>query len=106
MALKPCLACGSLTARGSYCARHQRVGWYDRPSPSSRNRLSKQERDTLKALAGHRCQRCGTAATPQNPLIVHHKRRVADGGGHARSNLEVLCMACSLAEHGGKDYRR
>jgi 5-methylcytosine-specific restriction endonuclease McrA len=57
----------------------------------------------VKAEAGQRCERCGRADLP---LVVHHRTRVADGGSHARHNLEVICQACSELEHGGKGYRR
>jgi 5-methylcytosine-specific restriction endonuclease McrA len=102
--LKPCLTCGRLSRR-SYCPGHLPVGWYDRPSPSSRDRLAPNVRQQVKAAAGHHCNRCGTTGSPENRLVVHHVRRVADGGAHERTNLEVICEQCSQAEH-GKDNRR
>jgi hypothetical protein len=76
-----------------------------RPSPSSLNRVSPYERGLVKAERGHKCERCGVTSAEAR-LVVHHRQRVARGGTHARANLEVLCEACSEAEHGGKGYRR
>jgi len=100
MPVKPCLVCGRLS-RGSHCPAH-RVGWTARPSPSSRDRVQPPERARVKADAGDRCERCGTTGSPENPLQVHHRTRVADGGTHARGNLEVVCSDCHRAEHNPK----
>jgi 5-methylcytosine-specific restriction endonuclease McrA len=65
-----------------------------RPSPSSLNRPSSALRKKIKERDGNRCQRCGTAGSAENRLEVHHRRRVADGGGHDERNLVTLCQRC------------
>lgn len=98
MARRPCIRCGVLIERGSYCPRHQPVGWVERPSPSSRDRPSQRLIARVRERDGHACQRCG--ATER--LQVHHVRGVARGGKHEASNLIVLCADCHrAAERGG-----
>jgi 5-methylcytosine-specific restriction endonuclease McrA len=104
MAVKPCLVCGVLT-RGSYCPAHRVPGWTARPSPSSRDRIPKGERDAIKSRDGNVCDRCGEPATGGNRLLVHHVRRVADGGTHTRGNLETICERCSVEHHGRRHDR-
>ena len=102
MPVKPCISCGTLTRNGSYCPAHEPVnptGFYARPSPSSRNRLSPARRRRIKERDAHRCQRCGTEGSEDNPLRVHHRSRVADGGGHEETNLETVCDGCHAAVH-------
>jgi 5-methylcytosine-specific restriction endonuclease McrA len=94
-ALRPCLRCGTLVRGASYCRAHMPVGFYARPSPSSRDRPAPKLRARIKQRDGHRCQRCGLT----EKLRVHHVRQVADGGGHGRSNLLTLCDDRHRAEH-------
>ena len=86
MALKPCLACGALTATGSYCPAH-------RPASGSKawaagsTRAWRRARAAALARDGHQCVRCGQTAG----LEVHHVRSRAAGGGDELANLVTLC---------------
>jgi 5-methylcytosine-specific restriction endonuclease McrA len=88
-----------LIERGSYCPRHQPVGFYERPSPSSRDRLPPHQRDAVKRERGAVCEECGQPGAPGDPLQVHHVRQVSEGGGHERGNLRVLHKSCHAREH-------
>jgi hypothetical protein len=82
MPLKPCLTCGTLT-KGSYRPAHQPVnatGWRERPSPSSRNRLSRllpvlgSRSETLAAVRGvghegRRTTRCVSTTARAWPMV-------------------------------------
>jgi 5-methylcytosine-specific restriction endonuclease McrA len=98
MSFKPCLKCGALS-RGGYCPVHEPKPHVVRPSPSSRNRPAPSLRRKIKARDGDRCQRCGRPGTLKNPLRVHDRRRVADGGTHADLNLETLRRDCHADVH-------
>jgi 5-methylcytosine-specific restriction endonuclease McrA len=81
MALRPCLKCGRLTPRGSYCpgCKPRRL----------RGRTGVELRETVRRIHGHRCQDCGATGVP---LDVHH--RDGDPANNALSNLEPLCRSC------------
>jgi len=53
-----------------------------------------------------RCVLCGHAGSPGNPLEVHHRVRIADGGGHEEANLVTLCRSCHAATHEWKSRQR
>jgi 5-methylcytosine-specific restriction endonuclease McrA len=96
--LMPCLVCGRLS-KGSRCPRHRVVGWRERPSPSSRDRLPPGERAKVRAERGDVCEACGLPGTADDPLEVHHERAVSEGGTHSRGNLRVLHASCHKREH-------
>lgn len=52
---------------------------------------------TRRMLDHNRCARCHNSWWPLN---VHHKKHVADSGGHMLWNLITLCHACHEAVHG------
>ena len=89
---RPCLRCGELTDRGSYCPAH-------RPrSPSSiAGRTASWPKTRAQALARDdaRCTRCGSATD----LHVHHVQAVSAGGSNTLANLVTLCEDCHRAEH-------
>ncbi len=96
MPFTPCIRCGAL-GTGSYCDAHRPQAWRVRPSPSSRSRPSPAQRARIKRRDGGRCVRCGSTER----LRVHHRKHVADGGGHDDANLVTLCDACHGVEHVG-----
>lgn len=49
-----------------------------------------------------KCECCGN--DEREILVLHHVRRVADGGGNTRSNLASLCPNCHARVH-GNNYR-
>jgi 5-methylcytosine-specific restriction protein A len=76
----PCLTCGQLTDRGSYCAAHARGG---------STRRWRRVRARVLARDRYRCQLCGAPATE-----VDHVVRVADGGSDHPGNLRAICGRC------------
>ena len=49
---------------------------------------------------GYACRECGAVASYNGTwLEVHHRRRVADGGGYGPRNLISLCRGCHEQEH-------
>lgn len=98
MALRPCLRCGVLVERGSYCAAHQPVGFYVRPSPSSRDRPSQRLTARVRQRDGHRCANCGAT----DSLQVHHLNAVADGGQHTPANLVTCAPPAAAAPQSGR----
>jgi 5-methylcytosine-specific restriction protein A len=81
---RPCLGCGQLVPKGSYCsdcgstsARGYHGGW---------DALSKQ---VIREEGC--CRDCGTTGTPGNPLTCDHIIPKAMGGTDERSNLTVRC---------------
>jgi len=91
--VRPCIRCGVLIERGSYCRAHQPSGFRLRPSPSSLDRPSQRLTARVRARDGHRCARCGSTTD----LQVHHLHAVADGGQHHETNLVTLCSDCHRA---------
>jgi 5-methylcytosine-specific restriction endonuclease McrA len=85
-----------------------RLCWCARPLPCSLHpRIRRARRNPLKNTAawqrarqevlyrdGRRCQRCGSAATPFDPLHVHHVVPRSEGGNDAPGNLVTLCAMC------------
>lgn len=80
MALKPCLACGTLTNAGSYCQRHL-------PRDGSTRRWRKT-RALILERDGYRCRYCAARAT-----AVDHVTPVAKGGTDVSVNLVATCAA-------------
>lgn len=79
MALKPCIACGTLST-GSRCPAHARHG---------STRSWRKIRAQILALDAYTCRMCGGTATE-----VDHIMRVIDGGTDHPSNLRSLCHDC------------
>jgi 5-methylcytosine-specific restriction endonuclease McrA len=81
MALRPCLKCGRLIAKGSCCrgCKPRRL----------RGRAGVELREKVRRIHGHRCQGCGVTGVP---LQIHH--RDGNPGNDALSNLEPLCPGC------------
>jgi hypothetical protein len=82
---RPCIGCGRLIERGSYCSR-----CYPRGTSWTQEKF---RRATL-ALTGGRCARCGSTDRVQ----AHHDPAVENGGGSAQVGTP-LCWRCHrLAE--------
>lgn len=81
MVLKPCIACGRLSA-GSRCPAH------------GSTRAWRTIREQILTLDAYTCRFCGQPATE-----VDHIRLVADGGIDHPSNLRSLCHEHHAARH-------
>jgi 5-methylcytosine-specific restriction endonuclease McrA len=86
---RPCLRCGTLTRRGSYC---RRCDWKARRKINTgwdwgKRRAAVRERDL--------CVRCGSA----DDLEVHHRIPLTERGTNAADNLELRCHRCHSAAH-------
>jgi 5-methylcytosine-specific restriction endonuclease McrA len=92
---KPCLVCGRLTERSSYCKRHQPP----RTAPTSVDRIHWRKAAKARARNGNRCQVCGADAV----LEVHHLIAVSPGGDHSLGNLITLCADCHRRLHGQRN---
>src|SRR5215204_249553 len=82
MPVRPCLACGALTRKGSYCPRHKGTG-----ARGSTWRWRKTRAAVITRDGG--CVVCGALA----PLEVHHVVMKRDGGSDHPSNLRAYCHA-------------
>jgi hypothetical protein len=82
---RPCLACGRLIPRGSYCRRCDPRG--------TSARQAKFRRVTL-AMTGGKCARCGT----RDGVQAHHVRALQDGGRDQDGGLP-LCVRCHRLAH-------
>lgn len=79
----------------------------DRPSQREWNRLRRQALDRDE----YSCQSCGTDVDT-GPVLsgasraeIHHKKAVANGGGHELRNLVTLCEDCHKDAHGRNTLR-
>lgn len=82
---RPCLTCGALQRRGSYCRRHEpsRVS----PGRGSGPTAARFRRETLAKTDG-RCQLCGSTDRVQ----AHHVIGLEEGGPNdAEANGMPLC---------------
>jgi 5-methylcytosine-specific restriction endonuclease McrA len=86
MALRPCIGCGRLIARGSRC-----------PDCKLRRPAGNAWRPTRVLVLtrdGYRCRECGSSAS----LQIDHITPIAAGGTDDLANLQVLCAACNAAK--------
>jgi 5-methylcytosine-specific restriction endonuclease McrA len=83
--LRPCITCGVLITRGSYCRRHIKRG--------SSGKQATFRRKTL-AQTGGKCAVCGSVHGVQ----AHHPHPVAEGGGGAAVG-QPLCIRCHRQAH-------
>lgn len=98
--LRPCSVpgCPNQATHGGKCAAHyaarQREIDQDRPTAAARGYDADWQKIRRAFLKRHSwCARCGKRAT-----VVHHIRRIREGGTSVWSNLEALCKACHDAE--------
>lgn len=80
------------TLRAYWAARHRRRLLGDDPQPPSRRVLAVRQ-------AG-RCPVCRSNLLNGEPLDVHHRQRVADGGTNELNNLALCHEACHYNAHG------
>lgn len=61
-----------------------------------RDRRWKYIARTRRRMDDYRCAVCGVRGVV---LHVHHRRAVANGGGHHLGNLQTLCLRCHERAH-------
>ncbi|HET8954275.1 MAG TPA: HNH endonuclease signature motif containing protein [Solirubrobacterales bacterium] len=88
---RPCIGCGRLILKGSYCPRCDPSRKRRRVTPGrgSGGAAARFRREVL-ARAGGRCERCGST----EDVEAHHRRALTDGGSNDPSNGEALCRRC------------
>ena len=92
MPKKPCLTCGVLVDKGSYCSAHRPVA----PSTQAWSRPGAAKvRQQVLDRDHHICVRCGS----ELDLEVHHRIAAADGGPLELWNLEAVCGECHRRAH-------
>jgi 5-methylcytosine-specific restriction protein A len=104
--MKPCAypGCKNMT-RGRYCEEHakaeaKRYNRYDRDPESGKRygRTWKQIRSAF--LASHPlCEMCIEEGRLTPATLVHHKRKLTDGGTNDEDNLQALCLECHSRLH-------
>ena len=90
----PCLICGVPVKNASRCKAHKKP---DR-RPTLKKRVSRSLSTKLRRQALYRdrwtCRRCGLQDRSGKNLEADHIVRIADGGPHDLSNLQILCRVC------------
>lgn len=105
-AKKPCAyrGCGNLTS-GRYCEEHakeeaNRYNRYDR-DPKANKRYGRSWNRIRAAFlsANPLCELCRKDGRLKPAELVHHKRKLTDGGTNDWSNLQALCSECHSRLH-------
>jgi 5-methylcytosine-specific restriction protein A len=109
---KPCghRGCPKLT-RGRYCEEHAKLKakQYNRfhRDPDSYKRYGGAWKKIRAAFlkANPLCELCRERGRFTPATLVHHKRKLTDGGTNDWSNLQALCDSCHSSLHAGNgDY--
>lgn len=111
-AKKPCAhpGCAKLTT-GRYCEEHEkqeakRYNRYDRDHESNKRYGRSWNRIRAAFLAANPlCELCKKDGRLTPSELVHHKRKLTDGGTNDWANLQALCSECHSRLHGRQgDY--
>jgi 5-methylcytosine-specific restriction protein A len=113
-AKKPCAhpGCAKLTA-SRYCEEHQKVeakryNKYDR-DPDANKRYGRSWNRIRAAFlsANSLCELCKIDGRLTPATLVHHKRKLTEGGTNDWGNLQALCGECHSRLHAKQgDYFR
>ena len=103
---KPCShpGCRRLTT-GRFCEEHakaeaKRYNRYDRdPGTSKRYRGSWVRIRAAFLKANPLCESCKAEGRLTPAVLVHHQRKLTDGGTNDWLNLQALCQACHSRIH-------
>jgi len=68
---------------------------------SSEHHFKKTAKKRLIKQAGGVCSICGSSHTTNNPLEIHHKLSVSNGGLTIEKNAQVVCRKCHAKLHNG-----
>lgn len=82
---RPCLGCGRLIPKGSYCRRC--ASKRKRVTPGRRGAAA--FRKAVLSRSGGRCEVCGSA----DRVEAHHRFALRDGGSNDPANGVALCRA-------------
>lgn len=109
---KPCAypGCPNLTSK-RYCEEHakaeaKRYNHNDR-DPAGNKRYGRTWKQVRAAfLAAHPlCEICVSEGKLTPAALVHHRRKLTDGGTNDQGNLQALCRECHSRLHGKQgDY--
>lgn len=105
-AKKPCAyhGCGRLTS-GRYCEEHakaeaKRYNHYDRDPETAKRYGRTWARIWAAFLAANPlCEMCKAEGRLTPATLVHHRRKLTDGGTNDWSNLQSLCAECHSRLH-------
>ena len=109
---KPCAYSGCVhLTHGRFCEEHtkqeaQRYNRYDR-NPESNKRYGRSWTKIRTAFlhAHPLCEMCREDGRLTPADLVHHKRKLTDGGTNDWCNLQALCSSCHSRLHGQQgDY--
>ena len=109
---KPCAqpGCPALT-RERYCGAHKRADMnrynHHQREPETAKRYDGCWKKIRAAfLAAHPlCEMCEADGRLTPATIVHHKRKLSEGGTNDSDNLQSLCAECHSRLHAGRgDY--
>jgi 5-methylcytosine-specific restriction protein A len=104
--MKPCAhpGCPNLT-NGRYCEKHakEEARRYNRHGrdPLTNKRYGRKWKKVRAAfLAAHPlCETCVAEGRLTPATLVHHRRKVTDGGTSEEENLQALCAECHSRLH-------
>jgi 5-methylcytosine-specific restriction protein A len=105
-AKKPCSypGCPRLTD-GRFCEEHgkaeaKRYNHYDRDPDSGRRYSGTWKKIRAAFLAAHPlCELCLKDGRLTPATLVHHRRKLTDGGTNDRDNFQALCQECHSRLH-------
>ncbi|HBL84711.1 MAG: HNH endonuclease [Clostridiales bacterium GWF2_38_85] len=109
---KPCAypCCPNLTNK-RFCEEHtkaeaKRYNRYDRDPDSNKRYSGSWVKIRTAFLSAHPlCELCKAEGRLTPATLVHHKRKLTDGGNNDWSNLQALCLECHSRFHAERgDY--
>ncbi|MDR1628545.1 MAG: HNH endonuclease [Oscillospiraceae bacterium] len=96
--------CPKLTSQ-SYCEEHQKLvnknyNRYERDSESNKRYGSRWKKIRAAFLSANPiCELCGQDGRLTPAVLVHHKKKLTDGGTNDFENLMALCIRCHEFVH-------
>ena len=111
-ARKPCAhpGCPNLT-HSRYCEEHakeeaQRYNRYGRDPETGKRYGAAWQKLRAAFLSAHPlCEMCKSEGRLTPATLVHHRRKLTDGGTNDWANLQALCLECHSRLHGRQgDY--
>lgn len=104
--MRPCnqQGCAELISTGRYCIKHQRAE-YKRQDDRRGSAAERGYGGAWPKIRAHQlrqhplCERCQEQGDITAATLVHHIKRIAEGGSNSFDNLMSLCIKCHDAIH-------